>query len=81
MEAHWIEDSWVKQMIAMLDKAMLRNKGVDTTITMPNRGTAEWPVVEGALVPAKVVPLQSEGPIKGACLADVVSTAQPLNVK
>lgn len=45
-------DSWAKQLIAILNKAMLYNKGVDTT-SMPDGGNAEQPVVEGALMSVK----------------------------
>lgn len=71
-------DSWAKQLLAMLGKASLSNKGVDIT-AMPDRGIAERPVVEGALVPAKVAALQSEETVQGTGIADVLSTTPQLN--
>ena len=57
-------DSWAKQLLALLDKAMLGDRGVNATTAMPDREIAERPMVDGELVPARVVSLQSKGQIR-----------------
>lgn len=57
---------------------MMCNKDMDITPAMPNGGIAGWPVAKGTLAPTKIGPLQSEGLVKGACMAVELSTAQPM---
>lgn len=54
--------------------AKLCDNGMDIATCYAQRRDRR--AVEGTLAPAKVDPLQSEGPVKGTCMGDVLSTAQ-----